>query len=99
MSKTANLALRLNEILEQLSILDKKINNIEKKIDGIISPLNTVVPACTRMNEHVTFVNGVYTTLKSPLEYISSAFSRSETSLPDIETSNNLLKDEENPFE
>ena len=75
----------LQEILEKLNILENKMNTIEKKINGI--------------HEHITFVNGVYTTLKTPLEYISSAFSRSETSLPDIETSNNLLQDEENPFE
>ena len=39
--------------------MEERLINMEK-----------VVPACERMDDHVTFVNGVYTTVKAPIEYV-----------------------------
>lgn len=66
------------EILETLRRLERALDRIEQRLVHI----EKVIPACERMDDHVTFVNGVYTTVKAPIEYVCSAFTRTETRLP-----------------
>lgn len=72
---------------DTLDLILKKIENLERivsRMEERLIQMEKVIPACERMDDHVTFVNGVYTTVKAPIEYICSAFSRTDTKLPNV---------------
>jgi prefoldin subunit 5 len=77
----------LQVILQKLETLQQSVDKLEKQLQYV----ETVVPSCQRMDDHVSFVNGVYTTMKSPIEYVCSAFTRTKTTLPNI--ADNYLED------
>ena len=50
-----------------------RIETIERKLDLILFKLdNGVIENCDKMGTHIDFVNGVYDTVKVPLNYISN---------------------------
>ena len=65
----------------------KESENIESKI-GIVSE------SCEGMDNHIQFIEGVYTTLRSPLDFIANSvrpmIGNEKETLPEIK--NNLLK-------
>ena len=70
----------LDSILKKMEDLERTVSRMEERL----IQMEKVIPACERMDDHVTFVNGVYTTVKAPIEYICSAFSRTDTKLPNV---------------
>lgn len=82
----------MEEILDTLKTLVKKMETLEERLIR----MERVIPACERMDDHVTFVNGVYTTMKAPIEYVCSAFTRTDTKLPSVSSDTGLyLNDDE----
>jgi hypothetical protein len=77
----------MEEILDTLKTLVKKMETLEERLIR----MERVIPACERMDDHVTFVNGVYTTMKAPIEYVCSAFTRTDTKLPSVSSSDTGL--------
>lgn len=54
-------------------ILIDRMDTIERKLDLIVQKLDaSVIKNCDKMGSHIDFVNGVYTTVKVPLNYISN---------------------------
>ena len=50
-----------------------RMDAIERKLDLIIQKLDgSVIKNCDKMGTHIDFVNGVYATVKVPLNYISN---------------------------
>lgn len=77
----------MSDLQNTLNLILKKIENLERivsRMEERLIQMEKVIPACERMDDHVTFVNGVYTTVKAPIEYICSAFSRTDTKLPNV---------------
>jgi len=77
----------MSDLQNTLDLILKKIENLERivsRMEERLIQMEKVIPACERMDDHVTFVNGVYTTVKAPIEYICSAFSRTDTKLPNV---------------
>ena len=77
----------MSDLQDTLDLILKKIENLERivsRMEERLIQMEKVIPACERMDDHVTFVNGVYTTVKAPIEYICSAFSRTDTKLPNV---------------
>ena len=69
-------------------LLDR-MDDIERKLDLILQKLDaSVIKNCDKMGTHIDFVNGVYSTVKIPLNYISNKIHRlanplmSHTDLP-----------------
>lgn len=57
----------------ELKELTNKIESIERKLDLILLKLDeNIIKSCDKMENHIDFVNGVYTTVKVPLNYISN---------------------------
>ncbi|MFZ9241447.1 MAG: hypothetical protein ACO22R_09925 [Chitinophagaceae bacterium] len=57
------------------NILIDRIDAIERKLDLILQKLDgTVIKNCDKMGTHIDFVNGVYDTVKVPLNYISKKY-------------------------
>ena len=58
---------------EEYIYLIDRIDAIERKLDLILLKLdNDVIDNCDKMGNHIDFVNGVYDTVKVPLNYISN---------------------------
>jgi len=86
----------MSDLQDTLDLILKKIENLERivsRMEERLIQMEKVIPACKRMDDHVTFVNGVYTTVKAPIEYICSAFSRTDTKLPNV-SETKYLQDE-----
>lgn len=85
MDQSQEILAHLRQLLEKITVLEEKVSKIETHLDAM-------VPQVDRVNNHITFVNGVYCAMmKKPLEYITSAF-YTESSLPD-HPEENLLTD------
>lgn len=58
---------------DEYTHLIDRIDAIERKLDLILLKLdNDVIDNCDKMGTHIDFVNGVYDTVKVPLNYISN---------------------------
>ena len=55
---------RFNEIKYLIERLERKIDNLEKKIDG------ELLSECKKMGSHIDFVENVYDNVKNPLGFI-----------------------------
>ena len=64
-------------ILEKLDIILKKLETIENKLGDCEN-------SCENMDSHISFVNNVYSSVKSPLQYIIDKVSYTKTELPQI---------------
>lgn len=50
-----------------------RMDAIERKLDLILQKLDgSIIKNCDKMGTHIDFVNGVYATVKVPLNYISN---------------------------
>lgn len=66
-------ALHDEEKENEWNILIDRIDTIERKLDLILQKLDgSVIKNCDKMGTHIDFVNGVYATVKVPLNYISN---------------------------
>ena len=50
----------------------EKLDQISTRLDRIESKLGIVEQDCSSMRSHIGFVEGVYATLKTPLDYVAS---------------------------
>ena len=83
----------MSKIEDTLEVIMQKLENLEitlSRVETKLKKMEKVIPACERMDDHVTFVNGVYTTVKAPIEYVCSAFTRRDTRLPNVSESMSL---------
>jgi archaellum component FlaC len=71
----------MEDIQNDLRQVMLEIENLSKKVDVLQT-------TCARMDNHVSFVEKTYTTLRTPLEYIRSKFSSSKEHLPELEGTN-----------
>ena len=65
----------MNSIVNQniyikLNILEKKVNDLDNKLDKILSLLEKNTEDCKKMSSHIDFIDGVYENVKAPMNYI-----------------------------
>ena len=66
---------KFNLILQQLQEIQQKENMILKQIQEIKIKLDTINISCNGMDNHINFVNNVYTTIRSPLDFLINRIS------------------------
>lgn len=55
----------------RLDILERKLTDLERKLDLILDLLNKdVKPSTTKMTAHIDFVEAVYENVKNPLGFL-----------------------------
>ena len=60
-----------SEIKSKLDSLEYKLIDLEVKLNKILELLeNDVKPNCNKMSSHIDFVDNVYDTVKSPLNFM-----------------------------
>lgn len=61
---------KFKRVEEAISKLSKKIDMVLELLQNQINDLNNVNGSCKKMNDHIDFVENVYTHVKNPLGYI-----------------------------
>jgi len=60
-----------SEIKSKLNSLEYKLIDLEVKLNKIIELIeNDVAPNCNKMSSHIDFIDKVYDTVKSPLNFM-----------------------------
>jgi hypothetical protein len=83
------------DIFDDVKAIKQRLDNIESKIDEILmisrqtlSETTTNRETCARMDSHIDFVNGAYSSLRAPLDFIQRRFSSNAPALPPSSSSN-----------
>ena len=85
---------RTQTIEKRLVDLDNKINILDQKIDKILLLLESEIkPDCNKMSSHIDFVDKVYETVKSPLEYVCKSLQSLKDKNDTYQENINLIKD------
>ena len=64
---------------------EQRISNLEKKMDLILEKLEkleAIEENCSKMGNHINFVEAVYETVRAPLQFISNKLSTTPAALP-----------------
>lgn len=61
----------MSAIEEQLKRIEEKIEKLNEKLCGLDAFIrNNLAKDCSKMSEHIDFVDQVYDTVRTPLNYI-----------------------------
>ena len=60
----------LIDFIEKIELLREEIRNISIKLDKVMDKLEVNHEECTKMGNHINFVENVYQSIKSPLNFI-----------------------------
>lgn len=55
---------------DRLEAFETRLTNIENLLSNINAKLDELNKSCSNMDEHISFVESVYDTMKSPLSYL-----------------------------
>lgn len=69
--------------------IEKKLDTVLERLTRLEDRLNGIEGSCSGMDSHIGFIEGVYETLRSPLDYFTSQVNRwtgkESESLPELE--------------
>ena len=63
-------------IIFKLNLLEKKIDDLDSKMDIIIELLKDNNKDCKKMTNHINFINGIYENVKAPMNYICNSINK-----------------------
>jgi chromosome segregation ATPase len=63
---------KLDKIIDMIKILETKIDTIDQKIEILTEKYNNIEKDCSKMGEHIEFVEDTYSTVRAPLNYIKN---------------------------
>lgn len=63
-----------DDVAESLQRLEAYAVRIDQRLERIERKLERTQQSCTNMDEHITFVENVYTAVRQPLSYLASKF-------------------------
>ena len=75
---------------EKLEELEERQIRMEQKLDMILRLLQPISHSCEGMDQHINFIEGAYSVLRSPIDLTLKAFKPlfgSEETMPDFRTS------------
>jgi archaellum component FlaC len=61
-----------SEILKELKKINTRLDMIENKINSIIENNNNIEKDVAKMNNHITFVETTYSSIRKPLSFIKN---------------------------
>jgi len=71
-----------SELDERFDKLETKLDLILQQIEQLVVSLDTTTQSCAHMDDHIEFVEGVYESVRHPLNYITNKFSSKPAELP-----------------
>lgn len=82
--RICNLERKMELILNKLDKLDK-LDKLEK-----LEKLENIEENCSKMGNHINFVEAVYETLRAPLQFISNKLSSTPAAFPSTHDNDNI---------
>ena len=76
------ISVAFNSINERLSSLENKMDTLLEICRETRAVSENNLESCQRMDSHITFVNGAYSSLRAPLDFIQRKFSSNAPALP-----------------
>lgn len=89
----------ISEDLVDITETNKRIYNLERKMELILNKLDkldkleNIEENCSKMGNHINFVEAVYETVRAPLQFISNKLSSVPAALPSTHTNNSIDND------
>lgn len=65
---------KLDIIIEKLNSLEQQLFSIKNDLNKIANKSNDIENNCSKMKEHIDFVESVYETVKEPLNFFTNKF-------------------------
>ena len=78
----------ITETNERICNLERKMELILNKLDKL-EKLENIEENCSKMGNHINFVEAVYETVRAPLQFISNKLSSTPAALPSTHDNNN----------
>ena len=71
---------------ESILELKKEIYKLSEDVKSLIEEVKMLSSSCKRMDEHISFINKVYTKVRNPFSYVLSRlnFVKDQEYLPEI---------------
>jgi len=86
MSENSDLILaKLTELTEKIDQIDEKLNKLTGIGHDVLHNTRRNGEACFIMKEHISFVENVYSSVRSPLDYVRRFIGRGGEELPELE--------------
>lgn len=88
MSENSEMSLilaKLEEISERINQIDEKLNRLTGMGQDVLHTTKRNGEACFAMNEHIGFVEKVYSSVRSPLDYVRKFIGKGGEELPELE--------------
>ena len=76
---------KLEEISEKINQIDEKLNRLTGMGHDVLHTVKRNGEACFVMNEHINFIERVYSSVRSPLDYVRNFIGRGGEELPELE--------------
>jgi hypothetical protein len=55
---------------KKIESLEKEVRELREHIQLLTNEIKNLTSSCSRMDDHITFVNGVYTSVRHPVSYM-----------------------------
>jgi peptidoglycan hydrolase CwlO-like protein len=68
----------MDNIDKRLDIIQKEIDNVNIKLDLLLKLSEQTQNSCTKMDNHINFINNTYKTLQGPLDFITETFNNTK---------------------
>ena len=62
-------------IIRKVEELTKKFEKMEEQLEKIKEAINALITTTSRMDDHISFVEATYETLKKPIDYVKDKVS------------------------
>ena len=63
---------KIDVIIDMLKNIEERLSNIEKKISNVIDNNKTVEEDCSKMRQHIDFIENTYSLVRTPLSYLKT---------------------------
>jgi hypothetical protein len=63
---------KLDKIIDMIKLLNIKIDTLDKKVEILTEKYDNIEKDCSKMGEHIGFVEDTYSTVRAPLNYIKN---------------------------
>lgn len=70
-----NLEIQIKKLSQEINSIKSEIKDIRMCLESINEGMKNVAGSCDNMDRHISFIDGVYSTIRKPMEFIFNKIS------------------------
>lgn len=70
-----NIEIQIKELSQEIKNIKTEIKDIRMCLESINEGMKNVAGSCNNMDRHISFIDGVYSTIRKPMEFIFNKIS------------------------